>query len=68
MNIWVWGTLIYAAKKVLANGVIWLGKEAVMRTERDHAIWDHYVKSDHSSESVLDCHEGGCKVFTSYAS
>ena len=68
----VWGVLVgYILRKWVGDMLIKLGKKLAAKNERNMAIWQHYMNRvdghGHDSNSVLDCHDGKCKVFTQYA-
>lgn len=68
----VWGVLVgYILRKWVGEMLIKLGKKLAAKNERNMAIWQHYMNRvdgrGHDHGSVLDCHEGKCKVFTQYA-
>lgn len=67
-NFFFIGVIGYLARKWIAEKIM---KLWVNKSERTIAIWTHYqsrIKGQgHESESVLDCHDQRCKVFTTYA-
>lgn len=62
----------YILRKWVGDQIIKFGKWWAAKNERNTAIWLHYqhqaLYEGHQSESVLDCHQDKCRVFTTYAS
>ncbi len=67
-----WGVIVgYVLKRYIGDKLMKLFEDWSKKTDRTKAIWQHYMKRvdghGHTAESVLDCHEDGCKTFRSYA-
>lgn len=71
-NFFFIGVIGYIIKKWIAIWLMKVGKNWVNQTERNVAIWTHYSHKargeGHTTESVLDCDDQRCRIFTTYVS